>query len=203
MQEPSRDPSSALRQSSAVQEFLESVRDQIGLTVLDFSGSCEQNVAFITGLGHRLYADSLPKAVENIFGLGGDEDPRISSPDRIQDFLRSSLNHEPASVDAVLLWDGLEWLSPDAQRAVVNRLYEILRPGGTAFVIFHTDSAAEAVPVHHYKLHDQQSLLVMDTGRNRQHRLFTNRNIEMLFERFTSVKFFLSRDQIREVLVRR
>lgn len=200
---PQRDPTATLRQSSAIQEFLESIRDQIGLTVLDFSGACEQNVAFITGLRHRLYADSLPKAVESIFGLGTDEDSRLSSPERIQDFLQSSLNFEPASVDAILLWDGLEWLSPDAQRAVVNRMHDILRPGGTAFTVFHTDNATGTVPVHHYKLHDQQSLSVMDTGRNRPHRLFTNRNIEMLFDRFASVKFFLSRDQIREVVIRR
>jgi hypothetical protein len=198
-----REPASTLRQSSGIQEFLESIRDQIGLTVLDLSGCCEQNVAFITGLSHRLYAESLPNAVMQCFGAGGDEDPKISSPERIQDFLSSSFNHESASVDAALLWDGLEWLSPDAQRAVVHRLHDILRPGGTAFLVFHTDSAAESVPVHHFKLHDQQSLTVLDTGRNRQHRLFTNRSIEMLFERFSSVKFFLSRDQMREVLVRR
>ncbi len=48
--EPVREPASTLRQSSGIQEFLESIRDQIGLTVLDLSGCCEQNVAFITGL---------------------------------------------------------------------------------------------------------------------------------------------------------
>ncbi len=200
---PQRDPSSSLRASSAIQEFLESIRDQIGLTVVDFSGACEQNVAFITGLRHRLYAESLPKAVENIFGMGGEDDARISSPERIQEFLQSSLNFESASVDAILLWDGLEWLSPDAQRAVVHRIHDVLRPGGTAFTVFHTDTATSTVPVHHYRLHDQQNLMVMDTGRNRTHRLFTNRNVEMLFERFASVKFFLSRDQIREVVIRR
>lgn len=198
-----REPTTVLRPSSAIQEFLEAIRDQIGLTVLDFSGSCEQNVAFITGLRHRLYAESLPKAVESIFGLGPDEDTRHSNPQRIQDFLQYSLNFEPASVDAILLWDGLEWLGADAQRAVVYRIQEILRPGGTALAVFHTDSATPNVPVHHFRLHDQQSVMVLDTGRDRPHRLFTNRNIEMLFERFQSVKFFLSRDQLREVLIRR
>jgi len=201
--QPTREPTTQLRPSSAVQEFLENIRDQIGLTVLDFSGACEQNVAFITGLRHRLYAESLPKAVESIFGMGSDEDPKVSSPELIQDFLQYSLNFEAASVDAILLWDGLEWLSPDAQRAAVNRVHEILRPGGTALAVFHTDSATPTVPVHHYRLHDQQNLLIGDTGKNRPHRLFTNRNIEMLFERFQSVKFFLSRDQIREVIIRR
>lgn len=198
-----RAPSTETRPSTAIQEFLDGMRDQIGLTVVDFSGACEQNVTFITGLRHRLYAESLPKAVEAIFGFGNDDDGHLSSPDRIQDFLQYSLNFEPASVDIVLLWDGLEWLSPEAQRAVVGRIHEILRVGGTAFAVFHTEVAAPSVQIHYYRLNDQQSLIIHDTGRDRPHRLFTNRNIEMLFSRFQTVKFFLSRDNLREVIIRR
>lgn len=199
-----REVRSETRPSTAIHEFLESIRDQIGLTILDFSGACEQNVSFITGLRHRLYAESLPKAVETIFGAGGgDEEARFSSPERIQNFLEYSLNFEPASVDAVLLWDGLEWLSPEAQRAVAGRIHNILRPGGTAFAVFHTEAAAPTVPVHHFRLHDSRSLIITDMGMDRAHRLFTNRNIEKLFENFQQVKFFLSRDQLREVVIRR
>ena len=33
--------------------------------------------------------------------------------------------------------------------------------------------------------------------------LFNNRGVEKLFQRFHSVKFFLARDHLREVIVRR
>jgi SAM-dependent methyltransferase len=199
-----REMSSQTRTSTAIQEFLESIRDQIGLTIVDFSGSCEQNVSFITGLRHRLYAESLPKAVETVFGPGGeDEDARLANPERIQAFLEYSLNFEPASIDAILLWDGLEWLSPEAQRSVVGRIHNVLRPGGMAFAVFHTEAAAPTVPVHYYRLFDSRSIVITDIGKDRTHRLFTNRNIERLFENFQQVKFYLSRDQLREVLIRR
>jgi hypothetical protein len=197
-----RQPSSASRPSSALREFFESIRDQIGLTILDFSGACQENVTFITGLRHRLYAESFPRAVEAIFGK--DPSPAdLRSPEKIEQFLQYSLNFEPQSVDAVLLWDSLEWLEPDAQRAVVGRLYEVLRPNGLIFAVFHTESAVPDVPIHYFKLLDPETLAVADTGADRPHRLFTNRNVEKLFDRFQSVKFFLSRDNLREVLVRR
>lgn len=197
-----RQASSVTRPSSALREFFESIRDQIGLTILDFSGACQENVTFITGLRHRLYAESFPRAVEAIFGK--DPSPAdLRSPEKIEQFLQYSLNFEPQSVDAVLLWDGLEWLEPDAQRAVVGRLYEVLRPNGLIFAVFHTESAVPEVPIQYFKLIDPETLAVTDTGVDRPHRLFTNRNVEKLFERFQSVKFFLSRDNLREVLVRR
>ncbi|MDZ7637290.1 MAG: class I SAM-dependent methyltransferase [Bryobacterales bacterium] len=197
-----REPLSSTRSSSALREFFESVRDQIGLTILDFSGACQENVSFITGLRHRLYAESFPRAVDAVFGT--DPSPaEMRSPEKIEHFLQYSLNFEPQSVDAILLWDGLEWLEPDAQRAVVGRIFEVLRPNGVVFAVFHTESAVPEVPIHYFKLLDPETLAVSDTGIDRPHRLFTNRSIEKLFERYQSVKFFLSRDNLREVIVRR
>ncbi|MCL4784663.1 MAG: class I SAM-dependent methyltransferase [Bryobacterales bacterium] len=197
-----RQPTSVPRPSSALREFFESIRDQMGLNIVDFSGACQANVTFITGLGHRLYAESFPHAVETIFG--SDPSPiSMRNPEKIGNFLQYSLNFEPQSVDAILLWDSLEWLEPDAQRAVVGRIFEVLRPNGVLFAVFHSENSATDVPVHYFKLLDPETLSVADTGTDRPHRQFTNRSIEKLFERCQSVKFFLSRDNLREVIVRR
>lgn len=197
-----RQHSSSSRPSSALREFSESIRDQIGLHIIDFSGACQENVTFITGLGHRLYAESFPHAVETIFGSNPSPSD-LRSPEKIGNFLQYSLNFEPQSIDAILLWDGLEWLEPDAQRAVVGRVFEVLRPNGVVFAVFHAEKASSDVPVHYFKLLDPETLVITDTGVDRPHRLFTNRSIEKLFERCQSVKFFLSRDNLREVIVRR
>ena len=200
---PLREESLSVRPSNAIQEFLEGIRDQMGLTVADFSGDCTLNIPFITNLRHRLHAESIPKAVEQAFGYLPADNPQLSQPDRIEAFLHDSMRFEPASVDVVLLWDGLEWLSPEAQRATVARLYEVMRPGAAAFAIFHTEQEEPSVPVRHYRLNDQRSIVVSDKGRNRPHRMFTNRSIEVMFEQFRSVKFFLSRDSLREVILHR
>jgi hypothetical protein len=200
---PLREESSEVRPSTAIEEFFEGIRDQMGLTVADFSGDCTLNIPLITGLRHRMHAESIPKAVEHAFGYLEPDHPQLSHPERIEVFLNDAMRFEPASIDVVLLWDGLEWLSSEAQRAVIARLYEVMRPGASAFLIFHTEQEEASVPVRYYRLNDQRSIVVNDKGRNRPHRMFTNRSIEMMFESFRSVKFFLSRDSLREVIVHR
>lgn len=199
-----RQPSTTKRPSTAIQEFFSGIRDQMGLHIADFSGACQENVTFITGLGHRLYAESFPHAVATIFG----EDPspaELRSPERIANLLQYSLNFESRSIDAILLWDALEWLEPDARHAVVGRILDVLRPNGMIFTVFHSENtnAQPYVPVHYFKLLDPETLAVTDAGTDRKHSAFTNRSIEKTFERCQSVKFFLSRDNLREVIIRR
>src|ERR1043166_5099157 len=47
----------ATRQSRGLEEFFRYIRDQSGLTILDLGGATQQNVSFITNLGHRLYSE--------------------------------------------------------------------------------------------------------------------------------------------------
>ena len=50
---------------------------------------------------------------------------------------------------------------------------------------------------------DAGTLLLTDRGFREPAQLFSNRAVEKLFQEFESVKFFLSRDSLREVIVRR
>ena len=45
------------RQSRGLEQFFGYIRDQSGLTMLDLGGATQQNVNFITNLGHRLYSE--------------------------------------------------------------------------------------------------------------------------------------------------
>jgi hypothetical protein len=40
-------------------------------------------------------------------------------------------------------------------------------------------------------------------SRRKPAQIFNNRNLEKLFQEFSSVKFFLTRDHLREVIVKR
>ena len=46
------------------------------------------------------------------------------------------------------------------------------------------------------------TLHVTQLGARRPTQLFNNRSLEKLFDRFASVKFFLTREQLREVIVK-
>src|SRR6476646_4360630 len=59
------------RPSRGLEEFFAYIRDQSGLTILDLGGATQQNVSFITNLGHKLYSEDFLQILNESFG----EDP--------------------------------------------------------------------------------------------------------------------------------
>src|SRR5260370_31799247 len=57
---------------------------------------------------------------------------------RAKRFLADNLQYPPASFDAVLLWDLLDYLEPALVKQVVANLTELLRPGGVILAMFHS-----------------------------------------------------------------
>ena len=107
----------AVRPSRGLEEFFGYIHGQSGLTILDLGAASQQNVSFITGLGHRLYSEDFLQILSETFGENGADDQ--SNPGRIDYFLRQALDHPPAHFDGVLIWDVLEYLAPALLNAVV------------------------------------------------------------------------------------
>lgn len=187
------------RSSRGLEEFFKYIRGQSGLTVLDFGGATQQNVSFITNLGHRLYSENFLQVLQESFGPeGGDQ----SNPGRIEAFLQQSLNYSQGQFDGVLIWDVLEYLSPALLAAVVERLHKIVKPKSYMLAFFHSDDKQEAVPHYTFRIQDVGLLQVDQRGSRHPVQLFNNRSLEKLFGRFESVKFFLTRERLREVIVK-
>jgi hypothetical protein len=118
-------------------------------------------------------------------------------------FLDQTLGYEADSLDGVLVWDALQFLSRPLLLQTMERLTQVLHPGAYMLALFHTTEKAEWVPAYSYRIKDREALhLTIKTQRQPVH-FFNNRGIEKLFGDFSSVKFFLSRDSLREVIVRR
>ncbi len=66
---------------------------------------------------------------------------------------------------------------------------------------FHADEKASSIPVFHYRILDQKTLLLTSRGGERAVAHYNNRSIERMFESAHSLKFFLTRDHLREVIV--
>src|SRR5690349_15519415 len=56
----------ATRPSRGLEEFFRYIRDQSGLTILDLGGATQQNVSFITSLGHRLYSEDFLRTLHEV-----------------------------------------------------------------------------------------------------------------------------------------
>lgn len=184
-------------------QFFTSLRGQEGLNILDFAGASQANITFITELGHRLSSEDFVRSLELAFGAGPDFYENQSDPERAEQFLNESLNFPPEHFDGVMIWDALQFLNPVLLQPMVDKLYEILRPNSLMLAFFHADEKAAQVPLYTYRIADQKTLILTPRGLRTRGQFFNNRGLEKLFSRFQSVKFFLTRDSLREIIVRR
>lgn len=191
----------ASRPSRGLEEFFNYIRGQSGLTILDLGGATQQNVSFITNLGHRLYSEDFLRILHETFGEDGGVDQQ-SNPGQIDYFLRQALDYPEGQFDGVLVWDVLEYLSPALLAAVIERLHKIVRPKSYLLAFFHSDDKLDAVPYYTFRIQEVNTLQVAQHGVRRPAQLFNNRSLEKLFTHFESVKFFLTRERLREVIIK-
>jgi hypothetical protein len=188
------------RQSRGLETFFTYIRDQNGLSILDMGGACQDNINFVTGLGHRITPQSLLQSMEEAFG-GSEADQ--SNPHQIEAFLNNNLDFRPDTFDGVLLWDTLQFMAPPLVNAVVERLHFMIRPKSYMLVYFNAEERSRVSPVYSFRIQDKSTLRLVQRGTRPIAQTFNNRGLEKLFSRFESVKFFLTRESLREIIVRR
>ncbi len=189
------------RPSRGLEEFFAYIRDQAGLSILDLSGACQANVSFITNLGHKLYSVDFLRAMAE--GFGSEDGTDQSNPGRIDYFLRQNLEYPEDTFDGVLVWDVLEYMSPALLAATIDRLYRVTRPKSYLLAFFHAEARTTPVSYYTFRIQDFKTLQVGERGSRRPVQLFNNRSLERLFQHFESVKFFLTREHLREVIIKR
>lgn len=195
-------PREVVRHSHALEQLLYALRDHQGLKILDLGEVNQANVGFLTSLGHRLYSEDFLHTVDAVFG-GGDPAATQISAARVEDFFSQALRFPPQHFDAALLWDTFEYLTQPLMERVMLRLMDVVRPGGVMMACFRADVRGETAPLYSYRIVDGRSIQLAVRGERRLLQKFNNRAIEKVFEPCGSVKFFLTRDSLREVIVRR
>lgn len=183
------------RNSNGLDQFFSYIKGESGLCILDLAGLNQANVSFITNLGHKIYSEDFLHSLR--LASNGEPGPRAES------FFQQNLEYPESFFDGVLVWDVLEYLSAPLLAATVERLSRIVKPGSYLFAVFQSQERAESVPQYAFRIQDSKTLLVAERGRRRPEQVFNNRSLEKLFQEFESLKFFLSRDKLREVIVRR
>ncbi len=174
------------RRSYALEQITEHLSRFTGGQVVDIAGACQSNIDFVTGLGHRLYA----------------EDLMVSLQAATDSLPADCLAFPRASVDAALCWDRLQFLPEGHLNLVIERLHQILVPGGLLLAMFHPEKEPAAAPLACRVTEDGQ-LWLRPAGPARPFLRYTTRSIEGLFRSFESLKFYLTRENLQEVIVRR
>jgi hypothetical protein len=191
------------RHSSGFDQFCSMLRNAENLSVLDMSGASQANITFITGPGHRMSSDDIVGTMQECFGDDFLDNQQAAS--NAQRFLDQTLKFPDEFFDGALVWDALQFLTSPLVDQTVAQLLRVMRPGGAMLVFFNSDEKATRIPVYNYRIQDPKTLVqIPRTNIPRQRtQFFNNRAIEKLFQNAASLKFFLTRDHLRELIVRR
>lgn len=188
------------RASRGLEQFFFNLSGTVGLTILDLAVPNQDNINFLTNLGHKLYTADLIGCLDDAFGK---ELVDQNNTGRIEYFLRNLLDYPADTFDGVLLWDGLQFMGPALLTATIDRLYEIMRRDAYLLAFVTSNEKMPQVPAHSFRIVDSKNILIVERGPRASGQVFNNRNIEKMFGKFQSVKFFLTRESLREVIVRR
>lgn len=187
------------RRSSGLAEFNKLIAGRENLTILDLGPTSPQNIRHITELGHRVYnEDVLLASFSPEFSA---RNPDGAATVNVDKFLTENLKYPAQHFDGVLCWDIPDYLNEALVKASIERIGQIMKPGGVLLAFFHTKDAGPDSPYFRYHIASQDSLDLQRGPQFRLQRVFNNRHIENLFHDFASIKFFLARDNVREVLV--
>ena len=191
----------AERQSRGLAQFFFNIKDVHGLSILDLGGAAQENIEFITNLGHRITTQAFLQTLDQTFGKDSaleQDDPRSNGG-----FATQNLDFPPETFDGVLLWDTLQYMSPSLLSATVDQLHRITRPRSYMLGFFNADEKSIISPRTKFRIVSSSTISLSQKGSRKQAQPFNNRNLEKLFAKFDSVKFFLTREHLREVIVRR
>ena len=187
------------------------LNSQEALCILDMGATSASNIRFFTGKGHKNYSeDLLRSSLDPVLRIQDSDGKSVVDSKK---FLDENLVYPNAQFDVVLCWNLPDYMEESLVKPTIDRLWSVMKPGGMLLAFFHTRDAGPDSTCFRYHVTDSDMLEMQEVklsppGRPaserqspRLQRVFNNRHIENLFRDFSSIKFFLSRDAIREVLV--
>lgn len=167
--------------------------------VLDLGPTSPTNIALLTEMDVRVFnEDILSESQDSNYSVKQEDGSLQMDPAK---FFAENLKYSAGQFDAILFWDVADYLPESLVKPLVERLQDMLKPKGHLLAFFHSkDAGAESLYSRHHIVGKDTLELEPIQGFKLQ-RIFNNRHIENLFKDFASRKFFLGRDNIREVLM--
>jgi hypothetical protein len=159
------------------------------LRVLDFGSTSPVNINYLTTLGHSVYMANIVEDATRPEWLKPAN--LVDSKDTVQEFdtdrfIAANLDFSSRDFDVILLWDTANFLPPEVVPALFARLRKVLRGPETAFSRF--------------QLGDGDDLRALDSGKFPVRQVYQNRQVEKFLEGYSSFRFFLGKDNVREVI---
>lgn len=198
----SEDAGGGARRSHGLESLNTYLSSRSGLHILDLGGINQANLDFITGKGHRLYSEDLLRTFDSFFSAEEHDSQTYTGP-RLDAFLDEVLSFPNQSTNGCLVWDILQFLPDVVAQAVLERLHRILAPDSVLLALFQPETGSPTATANACRIVEGPALQMKPRGAPRPIQRFNARAIERFFQRFNAVKFFMTRNSLQEVVVRR
>ncbi len=173
-----------------------------GLRILDFGSTSPANINYLTELGHSVYmANAVADAAAPELRKPASEGTAAEYD--VEKFVTSSLAFSGRTFDVILLWDTADYLPKEVTAAFFKRINEVLQPGGRLLAFFHPKTEGQEAVFSRYQLTPTDDLIVLRTGPYPVLGSYQTRQIEQFFTGFAEMRFFLGKDNIRELYATR
>ena len=195
----------ASRHSSGWAQLSVHLRARESLRILDIGPTSAGNINFITSLGHSVYmANLVEEAARPEYVVTSDSGPDAGKTTHdAARFLAENLDFSGRIFDVVTFWDTADYLPVAMVKPVVDRLHEVMAPGGLLLAFFHSRPTGEDTVFSRYHLTATDQVEMQRIGVHAIVQNYSNRQVETLFSAFAGHKFFLAKDTLREVIVSR
>lgn len=188
------------RHSSGWKDMLKHLRSQESLRVLDIGPTSSTNINYITSLGHSIYMANLVEEAAKPEWVTAGENGETGFD--VEGFLAANLNFSGRNFDIVLIWDTADYLPEPLVAPVFSRIHKVMEPGGLMLGFFHATTDPNT-SFCRYHLTDTDVVEMQRAGSYTLQHIYSNRKIENLLSEFSSYRFFLAKDSLREVIITR
>jgi hypothetical protein len=181
--------------TKALRKFLSTLTSRPNPVLLDLGPVIGPNVSFFgEQLGCKILVEDLYADVDRLAAAGDDA---------LAAHLGKRLTQADGSIDGILCWDLIDFLTPLASQALARQLTRVLAVDGALLGFFSTAASRETTFTK-FVVEDEQTLRHRPYGIARtRSRVLQNRDIIKLFEGLRVSDSFLLQTHLREILFRK
>ncbi len=196
-------PSSAypVYPTKILKDFVENVTRREYPVVLDIGPVIGSNVEYFLGSRIKIHMEDFLSAYLKPDYWAAVEGQMVLDEER---FFSENFNYTEAYFDGLICWDLLSFMEPRFAKHYVDRIGLAMKPGGVVMALFHSVKPKEATPPSKHRLIGEGKLeyIPLDVKLEVK-KAYQTRDINQLFGGFQSLKFYLLKHNILEVLLRK
>ena len=170
------------------------------LRVLDFGTTSPSNINYLTSRGHSVYMANIVQDANKPEWIKPPTDSDSQPTFDIDGFIAANLDFSGRDFDVILLWDTANFLPPELVPPLFERLRNVLRPDGRLLAFFHGRLEGPETAFARFQLGDADEIVALDSGAFPVRKVYQTRQVEKFLEGYSSMRFFLGKDNVREVL---